>query len=184
MTELLQVRTFGDPILRQHAEAVRNFDEDLRVLAERMLATMDAAGGKGIAGNQVGVLARIFAWRLDPTRSGSCVNPEILEVSEETETDVEGCLSFPRLFRWSVERPLEARVRYQDLDGESHVQSVQDRLARTFLHEIDHLNGILFIDHLAAHDRQRVDALIASGELDDIPQPYEQVASPSPRPGA
>lgn len=170
--DLLPVRTFGDPILRQVAAPVESFDDGLRILVDRMRATMDAAGGKGISGNQVGVLLRIFAWRQDRDVFGSCANPEIVALSEQTELDEEGCLSFPRLFRFAFERPLDAEVEFQDLDGRRHSQFVTGRLARTFLHEIDHLNGVLFIDHLAAHDKARADELIAAGALDDIPQPY------------
>ena len=172
MTELLRVRTFGDPVLRQVAAPVSNFDDALRTLLDGMHATMDAAGGKGIAGNQVGVLLQVFAWRQDEQVDGSCVNPEILFTSEETESETEGCLSFPRLFRFGVERPAVAKVRFQDVHGQEHSKTVTGRLARTFLHEIDHLNGILFIDHLAAHDRTAAAELIAAGALKDIPQPY------------
>lgn len=170
--DLLRVRTFGDPILREVAAPVERFDAALSTLLHQMHATMDAAGGKGIAGNQVGVLLRVFAWRFDQELTGSCVNPEVLFESEDTARDVEGCLSFPRLFRFECERAVAAEVQFQDLEGRPHTMTVQDRLARTFLHEIDHLNGILFLDHLAAHDRVRADELIAAGALDNIPQPY------------
>ena len=170
--QLLTVRTYGDPILRQVAAPVEAFDDDLRTLLSRMHATMDAAGGKGLAGNQVGRLLRVFAWRADAEVSGSCANPEVIDLSEQTETEAEGCMSFPRLFRFACPRPTWAEVHFQDLDGADQTMRVADRLARTFLHEIDHLNGILFLDHLAAHDRARADALIAAGALENIPQPY------------
>ena len=172
MTDLLRVRTYGDPILRQVAEPVKSFDDALRTLLDGMHATMDAAGGKGIAGNQVGVLLRVFAWRQDEHVDGSCINPEILFASAETESEPEGCLSFPRLFRFGVERPALVEVQFQDLDGKAHTTTATGRLARTFLHEIDHLNGILFIDHLAAHDKAAAAELMAAGALDNIPQPY------------
>ncbi len=178
MTDLLTVRTFGDPILREVAQPVTAFDDELRVLLDRMRARMDAAGAKGIAGNQVGVLLRVFAWRLDAETDGSCVNPEVIATSDELEAEEEGCLSFPRGFRFLCERPTEAQVRYQDAEGVSHERLVTGRLARTFLHEIDHLNGVLFIDHLAAHDRARFDLLAANGALDDIPQPYADGFAP------
>jgi peptide deformylase len=172
LTELLVVRTYGDPILREVAKPVEVFDDELALLLHGMHATMDACGAKGIAGNQVGVLLRVFAWRFDEQLDGSCVNPMIALTSEQTTVDVEGCLSFPRMFRFNCERPALAQVDFQDVHGEPHSMTVTDRLARTFLHEIDHLNGILFLDHLAAHDRARADELIAAGALDNIPQPY------------
>lgn len=177
-SKLLTLRTFGDPILRQVAAPVRIFDSDLRVLLEQMHATMDAAGAQGVAGNQVGVLLRVFAWRQDSATEGNCINPQILQISAETQADEEGCASFPRAFRFLCERPTWADVRFSDLDGGMHETRVTNRLARTFLHEIDHLNDILFIDHLAMHDRQRADVLIAAGALDSIPQPYADGLQP------
>jgi peptide deformylase len=178
MTELLTVRTFGDPILREVAQPVTTFDDDLRALLDRMRARMDAAGAKGIAGNQVGMLLRVFTWRLDAETDGLCVNPQVIATSEELEAEEEGCLSFPRGFRFLCERPREAQVRYQDAEGVSHERIVAGRLARTFLHEIDHLNGVLFIDHLTAQDQERFAQLASSGALDHIPQPYAETLAP------
>lgn len=178
---LLAIRVFGDPILRRRASPVEHFDEELRRLLDRMLATMDAAGGKGIAGNQVGVLLRVFAWRQDEDTAGTCVNPEVVEASEEVQLDEEGCLSFPKLFRFAFERPLAVRIGYQDATGQRRETQAEGRLARTFMHEIDHLNGILFIDHLAAHDREAARARVAAGELDDIPQAHGGPPPASPQ---
>ena len=170
-TELLPIRTFGDPILRERAQPIETFGPALAHFAERMRLTMDTAGGKGLAGNQVGLLRQLFVWRDTDASAGACVNPEVLAVSEETGLDEEGCMSFPRLFRFAFERPLEVHVRYRDVSGGLHEATPVGRLARTFLHEIDHLNGVLFIDHLAAHERARAEQAIAAGMLDDIPQP-------------
>jgi peptide deformylase len=84
---------------------------------------------------------------------GAVCNPVVLETSEEIQEGEEGCLSFPGLF-YPLERPLRTRVSYRDLDGEEQIREASGMLARAFLHEIDHLNGILFIDHLARHDRK------------------------------
>jgi peptide deformylase len=172
---LLTVRTFGDPILREVARMVTAFDDDLRVLARSMIRTIDALGANGIAGNQVGVLQRVFAWRADAASQGACVNPRILDTSAETAFEEEGCVSFPRSFRFEVERSLRAEVAFQDVHGDEHRTTVEGRLARTFLHEIDHLNGILFVDHLAMHERARAERLISQGALVDIPQPLDAV---------
>ncbi|HEX9888494.1 MAG TPA: peptide deformylase [Nitriliruptorales bacterium] len=164
---ILEIRLFGDPVLRQEAREVTDFDERLRRLAADMFDTMRAAPGVGLAANQVGVLKRLFTWEVvdvhedEDAESGeqatvrghAVVNPVVEDASEESLLDEEGCLSFPGLF-YPVERPLRARMRWQDLDGEEHRSDVEGFDARVWLHELDHLNGIVFIDHLAKHDRK------------------------------
>ncbi len=168
---LLPIRIFGDPVLRERAHEVTDFDERLERLAEDMLATMRAAKGAGLAGNQVGVLKRIFTWEHggeaeDDHAAGAWVNPEVVETSEEVQEGEEGCLSFPGLF-YPTERPLRVRLRACDVHGEEHETVGEGLLARIFLHEIDHLNGILFIDHLARHDKKEAMRRIRNGELED-----------------
>lgn len=154
----LEIRIFGDPVLRQRAHEVTDFDGRLATLANNMLETMRAAEGVGLAANQVGVLQRMFTWEVDddsadPPVGGAVVNPELREHSEREQDGDEGCLSFPGLF-YPVQRPLQVEVGYQDLEGADHVVQLEGLLARIWLHEMDHLNGILFIDHLAKHDRK------------------------------
>ncbi len=181
----MEIRIFGDPVLRQRAHEVTDFDGRLATLAEDMLETMRAAEGVGLAANQVGVLKRLFTWEValeaeDGTRStegGAVVNPQLLDASEELQDGDEGCLSFPGLF-YPLERPLRVEVAYQDVVGDDHRVELEGYFARIWLHEMDHLNGILFVDHLAAHDRkaalkQMREYRLAAG-LDD-PEP--------PRPG-
>jgi peptide deformylase len=165
----MPIRIFGDPVLRERAKEVTEFDERLAKLAEGMLATMRAASGLGLAANQVGVLRRLFTWELfdedGGSEHGAWVNPEVLETSEELQEGDEGCLSFPGLF-YPTKRPLEARLRVQDLHGEVHEVTGVGTLARIYLHELDHLNGILFIDHLARHDKKEAMRRIRAGELE------------------
>ena len=181
----MEIRIFGDPVLRQRAHEVTDFDGRLATLAEDMLETMRGAEGVGLAANQVGVLKRLFTWEVEHesvdgehTREGGAViNPQLTDVSEELQDGDEGCLSFPGLF-YPVERPLRVEVAYQDLLGDDHTVQLQGHYARIWLHEMDHLNGILFVDHLAAHDRKAAmkqvrEYRLAAG-LDD-PEP--------PRPG-
>lgn len=175
-SDLLPISTFGDPILREMARPVTEFGDELSEILRRMHLTLAAAGGGGLAGNQVGLLRRVFVWRSDNS-SGHCVNPDVLETSDDIVFDDEGCMSFPRSFRFELARAREVRVRFQDNRGTQEELMVSGRLARTFLHEIDHLNGILFIDHLAAHDLARAKAAIDQGDLDAIPQPN---GGPSP----
>lgn len=150
---LLRIRLFGDPVLRQEARAVDSFDDRLRRLADDMLETMRAAPGVGLAAPQVGVLKQLFTYEVTEDDFGGIVNPVVVDSSEELEEDDEGCLSFPGLF-YPVERPLHVEIRHQDLDGEEHVRQLSSFEARVWLHEMDHLAGVLFIDHLARHDRR------------------------------
>jgi peptide deformylase len=172
---LLEIRVFGDPVLRQAALEVRDFDGALARLAEDMALTMQAEQGVGLAANQVGVLRRLFTYD-DPgdedreARAGAVVNPELLGASEETEVVDEGCLSFPGLF-YPVERQLEVVVRHLDVHGEEHETELRGFGARIWLHEMDHLNGVLFVDHLARHDRREAMRLMRERDLspDDLP---------------
>lgn len=153
----LEVRIFGDPVLRQRALEVEDFDGSLARLATDLFDTMRAAEGVGLAANQVGVLRRVFTYEVpgsddEPAASGAIVNPVLLGRSDDEQDGDEGCLSFPGLF-YPLRRPLTVRVAHRDLDGIEHEQELTGFLARVWLHEMDHLDGVLFIDHLAKHDR-------------------------------
>ena len=153
----LEIRIFGDPVLRQRAHEVKDFDGHLATLAGNMFDTMRDADGVGLAANQVGVLKRLFTWEVeredtDPL-GGAVVNPTLVDASTDLQEGDEGCLSLPGLF-YNVDRPLRVEVAYQDLGGEDHAVQLEGFLARVWLHEMDHLNGILFVDHLAKHDRR------------------------------
>ncbi len=177
---VLPIRIFGDPVLRATALRVETFDQTLARLAEDMLETMHAAEGAGLAGNQVGVLRRIFTWA-KPDEDGAWVNPEITEASEEIQDGEEGCLSFPGLF-YPTDRPLRVRIRAQDVHGEEHQVEAAELHARILLHEIDHLNGVLFIDHLARHDRKEAMRRIRAGELEHPPPQRGEGPAPLPDP--
>ena len=122
---------------------------------------MRDAPGVGLAANQVGVLKRLFTYEFpgldedeEPTSEfGAVVNPVILDASDDAVEDDEGGLSFPGLF-YPVERPQQVEIAWQDLDGDEHTRQLTEFEARVWLHEMDHLNGVLFIDHLAKHDRK------------------------------
>ena len=180
---LLPIRIFGDPVLRERAAEVIDFDEALRRLADDMLETMRSQAGAGLAANQVGVLRRVFTWETVEERGGhgefgAFVNPEVVETSEEEQDGEEGCLSFPGLF-FPTLRPLRARVRGKDVHGEDLEMVGEGLLARIFLHEIDHLNGILFIDHLARHDRKEAMRRIRAGELEHTIEARERDHEPA-----
>lgn len=158
---VLKIRTFGDPVLRSPATDVEEVTEVHRRLIADMFDTMRDAPGVGLAGPQIGVMERIFVYEAAEDDSGVLINPRIVSRSDETETDDEGCLSLPGLF-YPVERSVSIVVEALDEDGRPVKVTAQDYKARIFQHEIDHLDGVLFIDHLTDEDRR--DALRALRE--------------------
>jgi peptide deformylase len=142
----LPIRKFGDPVLRERAREVEQVTDLHRKLAKDMLETMRQAPGVGLAGNQVGVLERIFVWEVEDGH-GAFINPVITDRSAETYEDDEGCLSMPGLI-YPVERSMRVTVEAIDPDGEPVRVEAEDFLARIFQHEIDHLDGVLFFDRL------------------------------------
>jgi peptide deformylase len=147
---ILPLRFLGDPILRQKADRVEVFDDELRTFAEDLIASMYAHKGVGLAGPQVGRGSRIIALDVSEARDGTeafvLVNPEIVE-EEGAITGEEGCLSIPGVTA-DVERRAWVVVRGSTPEGEPRRIEATELLARVLQHEIDHLNGVLFIDRL------------------------------------
>lgn len=148
----------GDPVLREPAEPVTAFDEALRELVEDMFETMYHAEGVGLAAPQVGISRRILVVDVrdeerDERGRYALINPEIVAVSRETDRTAEGCLSIPGLEE-VVERPWAVEVRALDPDGRPVTIEADDLLARALQHEIDHLDGILFLDRVSALKRR------------------------------
>lgn len=145
----------GDPVLRGEAAEVDTIDEEIRRLARDMFDTMYEADGVGLAAPQVGITKRLIV--VDPREEGvtprALVNPRVLETSDETDRAEEGCLSIPGL-KEVVERKAEVVVEAEDLDGETQRIEADGLLARVLLHEIDHLNGILFVDRVSPLKRK------------------------------
>ena len=131
----------------------------MRALAEDMLATMYEAPGIGLAATQLGVMKQVFvmdcAGKDEPAQPMVLINPEILWRSEETETSEEGCLSIPEVYE-DVTRPARVRLRWLGLDGAMHEAEFGERWAICAQHEMDHLNGRLFIDYLSAVKRTMI----------------------------
>lgn len=148
-----------DERLRAIAEPIAQIDDEIKQLAKDMLDTMYEAPGIGLAAPQVGELKRIVV--MDLAKEGETpdpivmVNPEILKYSDETVVTEEGCLSIPELY-YDVERPAEVTVRYTDLDGKVIERDATERLAICIQHELDHLDGVLYIDYLSRLKRDRV----------------------------
>ena len=147
-----------DPKLRLVSEPVAAIDGEIRRLADDMFETMYDAPGIGLAAIQVGVPKRVVtidvAKKDAPREPQVFINPEIVSSSEEKSVYEEGCLSIPDIHE-DVERPTRVRVRYLDLDGTAHEVEADGLLAICLQHEIDHLNGVLFIDHISKLKRDR-----------------------------
>jgi peptide deformylase len=148
----LPILLLPDPILRETALPLERVDADTRRLVYDMLETMYDAPGVGLAAPQVGITRRVIV--LDPSAKEqepepiAMINPEILEFGEERQVGEEGCLSIPEIFA-EVERPAWVRVRYIDVDGKLSEGRFEGRPAVIVQHEVDHLNGVLFLDHLS-----------------------------------
>jgi peptide deformylase len=151
------IRLYGDPVLRKKAEPVRNIDAQLRALIESMVSALGEARGLGLAAPQLGCsksLCIINLPALDESQTKPLVliNP-VVGLKEGKSVHDEGCLSFPGIYV-EVARPRKIGLRGLDQDGNEIEIEAEEMLARVFLHEIDHLNGVLFIDHLSAIKRQ------------------------------
>lgn len=151
------IRIYPDPVLRVQCRAVTELDDSLRKLVADMIETMHAAPGIGLAAPQIGVDLRVAVVDLsvgeDPAQEHIFVNPEIFERRGQ-ETDVEGCLSLPGITD-KVDRPTHIRVKALDLEGHPFEMEADDWLARAICHELDHLDGVLFVDHLRGLRRER-----------------------------
>jgi len=149
----LQIRIYPDEVLKKKAERVTEFNDELKRFVNQMLETMYERKGVGLAANQVGVLKRVVVIDLDSGKENQgknpiiLINPEIVKAEGE-EVAEEGCLSLPGLYK-KVKRALYVKVKAQNLEGEEFELEGEGLLARALQHEIDHLNGIVFIDRLS-----------------------------------
>jgi len=148
------IRELGDPVLRTPADPVRAFDRDLAALVRDLEETVDHPGRAGLAAPQIGVGLRAFSYNIDGV-IGHVVNPVVVELSDETQDDDEGCLSVPGLYAPTV-RALHAVVEGVDAEGRPVRVEGSGLLARCLQHEVDHLDGKLFLDRLAGEARKRV----------------------------
>jgi peptide deformylase len=147
-----KIYQYPDPVLRKQTETITTFDDDLATLVKDMADTMYEAPGIGLAAPQIGKSIKLIVVDTSEDKEGEkkyipMINPEIV-AHEGSQVDEEGCLSVPELTA-NVTRHLKITVTYQDLQGQPHEISTENRFAVVLQHEIDHLNGILFIDHLS-----------------------------------
>ncbi len=147
---VLRIRRYPDPVLRARCAPVGTVDEEVRRLLDDMLETMYAAPGIGLAAPQVGVTRRLVVVDVSEEKNAPLrlVDPEIVWRSEETEVAEEGCLSLPDIYG-EVRRARAIRLRYRDETGTLRELAAEGLLARCLQHELDHLDGVLFIDHLS-----------------------------------
>jgi peptide deformylase len=179
----LRIHMYGDPVLREKAAPVEKVDDTLRQLAGDMIDAMHAARGIGLAAQQVGKVLPLFVVNipaeLDTDGEGNrlhpdvampmvLVNPEITYFSEERTAQDEGCLSFPDLSA-PIIRPCEIEIKYLDREGKPCLLKAQGLLARAIQHELDHLNGILFIDRMS-----QVKRIALGGRLKRLRKDTEQ----------
>ncbi|MCR5347799.1 MAG: peptide deformylase [Fretibacterium sp.] len=141
----LDILRYPNPLLKKTTEPVTAFDEELAGFVEKLYAAMRAHDGVGLAAPQVGVLKKLAVVEYEG-KSYTLINPRVLEKRGEQEGE-EGCLSFPGVYAM-VKRPEWVRIEFQDMEGQMHVTEAEGFLARAFLHEMDHLDGHLFIDYL------------------------------------
>lgn len=151
---LRKLHLLGSPVLRQRADPVPGVDDAVRQLIDDLFETMYAAKGVGLAANQVGIAQRVAVVDTggDTAEPLVLVNPTIVHRGEETETAEEGCLSIPEIFG-DVERPLSIIVEATDRSGAPFRLEASGYQARAIQHEVDHLDGVLFLDHLSAVKR-------------------------------
>jgi peptide deformylase len=156
---LRDILKIPDKRLRLVSEPVNRVDAGIRALADDMFETMYAAPGIGLAAIQVGTPKRVVVMDLSKKDEAQqpqvFINPEIVWRSEDTSTHEEGCLSIPEYYE-EVERPQRVRVKYLDLDGKAHEIETDGLFATCLQHEIDHTNGVLFIDHISKLKRDRI----------------------------
>ncbi len=157
-----EIITAPNPVLKQEARPVDKVDDAIRRQMDRMLTTMYDAPGIGLAANQVGLLNRVLVMDLVTTRSEEekpspifMVNPQIIYESEQMSVIDEGCLSVPEHYA-EIERPAIIRVKYWDYDGKEAEIEAGDLLSHCVQHEIDHLNGVLFVDYLSSLKRNMI----------------------------
>ena len=158
----LQIRKYGDPVLRKVCRPVDEITPRVLTLLDDMADTMHKAGGVGLAGPQVGILRRIVVIETDESGLIELINPQIIKTSEETQEGYEGCLSLPG--RWGItRRPMTVTVRAQNRKGEFFEMTGSELLAKAFCHELDHLDGILYPDvalHMLTREEMIEDGLI------------------------
>jgi len=169
MEKILEIRLYGDPVLREKAEKIKRIDDKIKELAKSMIKTMDYYEGAGLAATQVGEKLSIFvvSKKVIEEDKGAliCINPQIIDIWGKIVME-EGCLSIPGIYA-EVERPEGVHLKYIDLEGRERELKTEGMLARVIFHEFDHLNGILFWDRLEKETKRILIAQFKKGFIKD-----------------
>ena len=152
---MLNIVTLGDERLKKHSILVPDFDGEIETLIEQMFETMYANKGVGLAAVQVGKLIRLFITHVPKDAPRVFINPEMIETSVDLGSFEEGCLSIPEV-NADVVRPTQVKVQAWNVKGRPFSMDADDMLARVIQHELDHLNGVLFIDRIDTKKRERL----------------------------
>jgi peptide deformylase len=167
----LTIRTIPDPTLRQKAAPVKVVDKRVAEIMQDMMETMYIGNGIGLAANQVGLLERIVTIDVSEERNGTkallMANPTILWKADETFIYREGCLSVPEHYA-EITRPKRIRISYIDQHGKTQELEAEDLLSQCIQHEIDHLNGVLFIDYLSPLKRKMITRKIEKAQREKV----------------
>jgi len=165
----LPILSFPDPRLRTHAKPISKITDEIRKLAADMLETMYAAPGVGLAATQVDRHIELIVMDISEEKNQPLVfiNPKITPIGAETAPYEEGCLSVPEIYD-KVERPSHVRIDAQDLDGKAFTLDAEGLLAVCIQHEMDHLNGKLFVDYLSPLKRQRIKDKLVKREREKV----------------
>ena len=150
----MNIVLYEHPTLRTKSTEVDIVDDELRKILDEMVETMRKANGVGLAANQVGITKRFFVLEVE-NKVRKIVNPEIIESSDEIIEYEEGCLSIPGIYK-KVNRPSEIKVKYLNEKGEEVIEELKEMWARAFQHELDHLDGVLFIDRISVLNKRLI----------------------------
>ena len=177
-----EIRTFGDPVLRQRATEITTLDESLAQLAADMLVTMYEAPGVGLAAPQVGVQKRMFVYDINDGNGAHAVVNPVLMGHQGEQTSEEGCLSVPGL-SWPLVRYAEVHLTGVDLEGNELSIDAEGLLARCFQHEVDHLDGMLLLERLDKRERKGAMKALRDRTL-GLPEPAAELSRSPLRPSS
>ncbi len=167
----MKIYVYENSILRTKSTEVDKVDDDLRIILDRMMKVMDKANGIGLAANQIGIDKRFFVLDVEG-RKLKVINPEILEFGDELIEFEEGCLSIPGIYR-NVTRPEKIKVKYMDENNEVHEELLEGLISRAFQHELDHLDGVLFIDKISPLSRNLIRKKLELMKKNSIPREFD-----------
>jgi peptide deformylase len=151
-----KIRQIGDPVLREKSKDVEKIDDGVMTLVKDMLDTIREEGGVGLAAPQIGVSRRVIVVDTGDNKMEAFINPEVKVLGKGMVDLIEGCLSIYSIMDYNVRRYKKVEVKAMDLEGREVKIKAEDLLARIFQHEADHLNGVLYIDHLDSKSREEL----------------------------